>query len=158
MLILVYSHIFKHFERKILAWSSFSRSELYRNSISCHMAKSISDLFIELGFHFKIWSTASLQAIDYATTSENLKFCFCLKFDFRSIYAVLCLIVTLFLHSETSGPEFLKHLDFSWGLFCSSDIIFIQQQLSWGSVYGSCVLVQHLPGSLSRLPRGALEW
>lgn len=78
MLILVYAHIFKHFERKILAWSSFSRSELYRN-ISSHNVNS--DLFIEFVFYFKTWNTVSLQAIDYATTSENLKFCFYLKFD-----------------------------------------------------------------------------
>lgn len=115
MLILVYTHIFKHFAGKILARSSFSRSELYRNSVSSHMAKSITDLFIELGFYFKIWNADSLQAIDYATTSENLTVCFCLKFDFRSIYAVLCFNCYSILTLWNIRTKISKHVDFGQG-------------------------------------------
>lgn len=93
------------------------------------MAKSITDLFIELRLYFKIWNAASLQAIDYATTFVSVW-----NLILEAFMLVYVLTVTLFLHSETSGPEFLKHVDFGQSPFCPSDVVFIQQQLFWGSV------------------------
>lgn len=110
---LMYTHIFKHAATEYLLNAFFPGLSYIEIIFPAIWLKACTVSSLDWDFYFRIWNTVSLQTVDTAATSANLKFHFCLKFNFRRIYAVLT--VTAFLSSETLGPEFLKYLDFVQG-------------------------------------------